>query len=272
MQAHVQLFTTCLVSNFFPRIARSATKVLARAGAEVVIPPGQTCCGQPAFNAGMRSEAQKMAKHTIRTLERLPKAWESSEVYVVLPSGSCAAMIRQGYAELFADDPGWLERAIALAKRTYEFTEFLVDVSGVTQLGVGFPGTLTYHPSCHLLRELGVNRQPRALLEGIQEAKIVELPHAEECCGFGGIFAVNHPELSTAMLERKIANIENSQAPVCVTCDAGCLMHIQGGLHRQGKSQQVVHIAEILSYSNPDIPTTTKQENPMAPASTPRRK
>jgi L-lactate dehydrogenase complex protein LldE len=181
-------------------------------------------------------------------------------------------MIRHGYAELFADDPVWLERAKALAERTYEFTEFLVDVLGVTQLGAHFPGTLTYHPSCHLLRELSVDRQPRALLKGIQGAKIVKLPHAEECCGFGGVFAVNHPELSTAMLKRKIANIENSQAPVCVTCDAGCLMHIQGGLHHQGKSQQVVHIAEILSHSNPDLPTFTKLENQMAPANTPHRK
>ncbi len=252
MQARVQLFTTCLVSSFFPRIARSAAEVLARAGAEVTIPPGQTCCGQPAFNAGMRSEARKMAQHTIRTLERLPKSLKTSEVSVVLPSGSCTAMIRHGYAELLANDPLWLERAQALAERTYEFTEFLVDVLGVTQLGAHFPSTLTYHPSCHLLRELGVDRQPRALLKGIQEAKIVALPHAEECCGFGGVFAVSHPEISTALLERKIANIEDSQAPVCVTCDAGCLMHIQGGLHRQGKPQKIVHIAEILSNSDPE--------------------
>ncbi len=157
-------------------------------------------------------------------------------------------MIRHGYPELFADDPEWLPRAQAFSERTYEFTEFLVDELGITDVGARFPGTLTYHPSCHLLRGIGVDRQPRELLANVREATIVELPHAEECCGFGGVFSAEHPEISAEMLARKIANVEASGAPTVVTCDTGCLMNIGGGLHRQGKPQRVLHIAEVLAH------------------------
>jgi L-lactate dehydrogenase complex protein LldE len=156
-------------------------------------------------------------------------------------------MIRHSYPELFADDPKWLPRAQALTERTYEFTEFLVDVLGITDFGASFPGKITYHPSCHLTRGLGVDHPPRALLANIREAEIVELPHQEDCCGFGGVFSVKHPEISAAMLEHKIENIESSEAPTVVVCDTGCLMHIAGGLHRQKKPQKVLHIAEVLA-------------------------
>lgn len=240
----IQLFTTCLLDTLYPETAEAVVQVLNRAGVRVALPPGQTCCGQPAFNAGMRREARQMAEHTLRVFENAPGA-------VVVPSGSCAAMLRHGYLELFADDPVWLPRAQALAARTYELTEYLVDVLGVTDLGARFPGTVAYHASCHLLRELGVDRQPRTLLEAVEGATLVELPGAQECCGFGGVFSLEHPEISAEMLQRKIANLESSGAPVLVACDAGCLTNINGGLQRRGSSLRAVHIAEILDGRPP---------------------
>jgi L-lactate dehydrogenase complex protein LldE len=157
-------------------------------------------------------------------------------------------MIKHGYLELFADDPDWLPRAHALASRVYEFTEYLVDRLGVTDLGARWDGILTYHPSCHTLRGMGIDRQPRALLGNVKGATIVELPHAEECCGFGGIFSMEHPELSAEWLKRKTGNLEATQAPTLVVTEAGCRMHIAGGLHRQKKKQRVVHIAEVLNH------------------------
>ncbi len=219
MTETVQLFITCILDTLYPEVAESVCRVLEKAGAAVMVPAGQTCCGQPAFNAGMRAEARRMAIHTIQTFEDTSGA-------VVVPSGSCAAMIRHSYPELFAGDPEWLPRAQSLAQRTYELTEYLVDVLGVTNLGACYQGKLTYHASCHLLRELGVEHQPRALLAQVQGAE--------------------HPEISTAMLERKLTNIEASGAPIVVSCDAGCVTNINGGLHRQGKTQRAVHIAEIL--------------------------
>jgi L-lactate dehydrogenase complex protein LldE len=248
MPETVQLFVTCLVDSFFPHIGEAMVRVLNRASVDVEFPSGQTCCGQPAFNAGLWHDARRMAEHTIRVFERLPKPLRTSEACpVIVPSGSCAAMVRHGYLELFKDDPAWLERARALAARTYEFTEYLVDVRGVTDLGAHWEGKLTYHPSCHLLRGLGVDRQPRFLLASVKDAEIVELPECEDCCGFGGVFSVEHPELSAEFLKRKITNLEKTEAPILVVADTGCLMHIQGGLVRQGKSQRVMHIAEILA-------------------------
>jgi L-lactate dehydrogenase complex protein LldE len=236
----VQLFITCLIDSFFPHIGEAMVKVINRSGVRVEFPASQTCCGQPAFNAGLRADARPLAEHTIRTFERTSGA-------VIIPSGSCAAMVRHGYLELFKDDPEWLARAIALAGRVYEFTEYLVDVRHALDLGARWPGRITYHPTCHLLRNLGVDRQPRALLEAVKEAEIVELPEQEDCCGFGGVFSVEHPELSAEFLKRKIANFEKTEAPVLVVAEAGCLMHIQGGLVRQRKDRRVVHIAEVLA-------------------------
>jgi L-lactate dehydrogenase complex protein LldE len=236
----VQLFITCLVDSFYPQIGEALVAVLNRAGVRVDFPAGQTCCGQPAFNAGLRREARPLAEHTIR-------AFEHTRGAVVIPSGSCAAMVRESYLELFKDDPKWLPRARALAERTHEFSQYLVDVRGVTDLGARWPGKLAYHASCHLLRAMGVDRQPRALLSHVREAEIVELPGFDECCGFGGVFSVEHPELSAEMLKRKVANLETTAAPTLVVGDAGCLMHIQGGLQRMGKAQRVVHLAEVLN-------------------------
>lgn len=248
----VQLFITCILDTLYPQVGEAVVRVLQRAGVQVAFPVKQTCCGQPAFNAGLREQARPLAMHTIQVFEK-------TRGPVVIPSGSCTAMIRHAYLELFANQPTWLERAQALAARTFEFTEYLVDCLGITDLGAVFPGQITYHASCHLLRGLGVDRQPRALLQAVQDAEFIELPGSQECCGFGGVFSVEHPEISSAMLERKIANIISTRAPVVVSCDAGCMTHINGGLHRYYRTQQhdtvhpmivtprVVHIAEVLA-------------------------
>jgi L-lactate dehydrogenase complex protein LldE len=238
----VQLFVTCIIDTLYPETGEAVLHVLQKAGVNVSFPPGQTCCGQPAFNAGLRKQARKMAIQTIRAFDGYPGP-------VVVPSGSCASMIRHSYAELFNGDTKWLPRALELAERTYEFSEFLVDVLGITDIGARFEGKITYHSSCHLLRGLGVDQQPKALLAAVRNAEFIELPDTADCCGFGGVFSVEHPEISTAMLDRKLANIEASGASIVVSCDAGCVTNINGGLHRQKKNQRAVHLAEILDQS-----------------------
>jgi L-lactate dehydrogenase complex protein LldE len=240
MHQPVQLFVTCILDSLYPETALAVVKVLQHAGLQVEFPAGQTCCGQPAFNAGMRAEARRMAIHTLRV-------FEETSGPVVLPSGSCAAMVRHSYAELFQGDPVWEASARALAERTYELTEFLVDGVGITDLGARFSGRLAYHASCHLLRGLGVRRQPHMLLRKVGGAEIIQLPESEECCGFGGLFSIEHPEISAAMLARKIDNFLASGADQIVSCDAGCATHINGGLHRQGLPPCAVHIAEVLA-------------------------
>jgi L-lactate dehydrogenase complex protein LldE len=231
---------TCLVDSFHAQTGEAVVEVLRRLGVDVEFAPDQTCCGQPNFNAGLRAEARPVAEHTIRVFEKTTGD-------IVIPSGSCAHMIKHGYPELFADDPRWLPRAQSLAARIYEFTEYIVDKLGVTDLGAQWNGTLTYHSSCHTLRAMNIDRQPRALLANVKRATIVELPNVEECCGFGGIFSMEHPELSAEWLTRKISNLEKTQSPTLVVSESGCLMHIAGGLHRQKKTQRVVHIAEVLN-------------------------
>lgn len=238
---HVQLFITCLVDSFYPQTGEAIVDILRRLGIRVDFPRSQTCCGQPMFNAGLRDEARPIAEHTIRVFEK-------TSGDIVIPSGSCAHMLKENYAELFADDPVWLPRAKALSERVFEFTEYLVDKLGVTDLGARWDGVLTYHPSCHLLRGMKIDRQPRTLLANVRGATILDLPYAEECCGFGGVFSMEHPELSAEWLKRKIHNLEETTSPTLVVAEAGCLMHIAGGLHRQKKTQRVVHIAEVLAH------------------------
>jgi L-lactate dehydrogenase complex protein LldE len=237
----VQLFVTCLVDTFYPEVAEAMISILNRLGVNVDFPQAQTCCGQPQFNAGLRVDARQMAEHMINTFEEV-------QGEIVSPSGSCVHMVRHNYPELFADETTWLMRAQALTRRTFEFTEYLVDVLNVTDTGAQWEGVLAYHPSCHLARGLGIDHQPRALLSNVKGAQIVELPEAEDCCGFGGIFSVTHPELSAEFLKRKISNLERTQSPTLVVADTGCIMHIAGGLHRQKKAQKVVHIAEVLNH------------------------
>jgi L-lactate dehydrogenase complex protein LldE len=236
----VQLFITCLIDTLQPQIGEAVVHVLQRCGVPVEFPEGQTCCGQPAYNAGLRKEARRTAKHTIQVLE-------NSSGPIIIPSGSCTAMIRHGYPELFSKDLDWFDRAQAIAQRTYEFTEYLVDILGLSEVGASYPGKITYHPSCHLTRGLGIDYQPQLLLNHVQDAEIIDLPYHEDCCGFGGVFSVKHPEISAEMLNRKIDNIKTTQAAAVVVCDTGCLLHIAGGLHRMANPIKVFHIAEILA-------------------------
>lgn len=237
----VQLFVTCIVDTLFPHVGEAVVAVLERLGLEVCFLPEQTCCGQPGYNGGFRAEARQVALHFLDVFE--PTAPD----LIVVPSGSCAAMITHAYADLFRDDPVNQRRAQAVAARTYEFAQFLVDVLGVSDVGARFPGTLTYHASCHLLRYQHVKDQPRTLLAHVAEAQVVPLTGAEECCGFGGLFAVKHGDLSGAILDKKIENLTASGAATLVGCDMSCLLHIQGGLHRDGRPMQCRHLAEILA-------------------------
>lgn len=236
----VQLFITCLVDSFYPQTGEAIVKILRRLGLRVEFPSDQTCCGQPPFNAGLRTEARPIVEHTLRVFEKTTGD-------IVVPSGSCAHMLKHGYPELFREDPQWLPRAQALGERVYEFTEYIVDQLHVTDLGARWDGILTYHSSCHTLRGMHIDRQPRALLAHVRGAQLVDLPEADSCCGFGGIFSVEHPELSAEWLKRKISNLEKTEAPTLVVTEAGCLMHLAGGLHRQQKTQKVIHIAEVLA-------------------------
>ncbi len=245
----VQLFVTCLVDTIFPRTGQAVVSILRRLGISVEFPRLQTCCGQPPFNAGLSHESRPIAEHTIRV-------FEATTGDIVIPSGSCAHMLKHNYPELFAGDHSWLPRAQSLAARVYEFTEYLVDKLEVTDVGARWQGVLAYHPSCHTLRGMGIDRQPRRLLASVRDAQVVELPHAEDCCGFGGIFSMEHPELSTEMLNRKIACFESlrpgSPEPgspaTMVLAESGCLLHMSGGLHHQKKEYRVMHIAEILDH------------------------
>ncbi|HKZ83573.1 MAG TPA: (Fe-S)-binding protein [Anaerolineae bacterium] len=237
--AAVQLFATCLVEAVCPQAGMAVVAVLEKLGLTVEYPQGQTCCGQPAFNAGAWDDARAMARHTLDVLSR-------SEAPIVVPSGSCADMMIHHYPELLAGDPKYGPLADSVARRTYEFTQFVVDVMGVSDVGARFEGKVAYHPSCHLLRGLGIREAPRQLLAHIQGAEVVELTGAEECCGFGGMFAVKMSDISGAMLRRKLDHIEKCGAHVVVGCDVSCLMHIGGGLHRRGSAVATRYLAELL--------------------------
>jgi L-lactate dehydrogenase complex protein LldE len=238
----VSLFITCLVDQFFPETGVGAVAVLRRLGVEVDFPADQTCCGQPAYNSGFHAEARHLG-------ERFISIFEKSE-YVVAPSGSCTSMVRVFYPDLFKDDPENLERARSLAARTYEFGEFLVRVLGVEDTGASSIGKFALHQSCHLLRELGVNDETQRLLRKVKGIELVELERADACCGFGGLFSVKYPQISGGILQEKIDCIAKSGAEVVVACDAGCLMHIAGGLSRQGVDTRTMHLAELLAKND----------------------
>jgi L-lactate dehydrogenase complex protein LldE len=216
-------------------------RVLERQGCEVSCPAGQTCCGQPAFNAGCCDDARAMARHTIDVLSH-------SRDPVVVPSGSCADMIAHRYPELLEGDRRYAEAARELALRTYELSQFLTEVLRVERVAAQAPGRrLTYHASCHLLRGLRISDGPRRLLAGVHGAEVVALPGAEECCGFGGLFALQMSDISGAMLGRKIQHILETGAAAVVACDAGCLLQIEGGLRRHAANVRTLHLAEVLA-------------------------
>ncbi|MXY20292.1 MAG: (Fe-S)-binding protein [Dehalococcoidia bacterium] len=237
----VHLFVTCVVDQFFPEVGEAVVRTLRALGDEVHFNTTQTCCGQPAFNSGYWNDAKPLAR-------RFLSQYDGTEP-VIMPSGSCAAMVRNYYHELFADDPVNLRRAERLARNVYEFTEYVAEKMDDERLdelfGSGRPDRkVAFHEACHTRRELGVDAQPKALLDRIADR--VELPQAEVCCGFGGTFSVKYPDISGAMLSDKLDNIEASGADVVTACDSSCLMHIRGGLRRRGSDVRVTHIAEIL--------------------------
>lgn len=235
------LFITCLVDQLTPQVGESMVKVLRRLGVEVDFPRDQTCCGQPAFNSGFRREASTLAKRFI-------SIFQNSD-YIVAPSGSCTSMVKVFYPELFKKDPRLREEAEALSSRVYEFSEFLVKVLGVEDVGAEYRGRVTYHDSCHLLRELGVESEPRRLIKAVKGVEFVELERSDQCCGFGGAFSVKYSDISGAILQDKIDNIRSSSAEVMIANDTGCLMHIAGGLSRQGIPMKTMHLAELLAQS-----------------------
>lgn len=233
------LFITCVADMFYPDVGESALRILRKYGVQVDFPMGQTCCGQPAFNAGYWDEARRVATTWL-------DAFKDSE-YIVTPSGSCASMVVHNYAELMKDHPYYKALAETLISRTYEFTQFLVDVLGVVDLGAQSTKVVAFHPSCHCTRFLGVQEAPVKLLQHVSGIQLVELPDADQCCGFGGTFALKMSELSRAMVDEKVENLEKSQAEVLVSTDLGCLMNIAGRLRRQRRPLQVQHIAQFLA-------------------------
>ena len=236
----VGLFVTCLVDLMRPRIGFAAIRLLEAAGCEVVVPRLQTCCGQPAYNSGDRTSAKALARKVLDEFEGFD--------YVVAPSGSCAGMIRTHYPELFRDAPDELARVRKLCERTYELTDFLVNVANLGAVPGNLKKTITYHDSCAGLRELSIKGQPRQLLAKVPGLKLIEMEEAETCCGFGGTFAVKFGEISTHIAERKCVNIAASGADAVVLGDLGCMLNIEGRLRRRGDTKtKVLHIAEVLA-------------------------
>lgn len=235
----VQFFHTCLVNEVDPGVGLAAARVLERLGCDVHVPREQTCCGQPAYNGGFHDEATVAARHTLRVLG-------ATEGPIVVPSGSCADMLVHQYPLLLKQDPAALEAARAIASRVREFSQFVVETRPQGERGGAVNARVAYHPSCHLLRGLGVCTQPLDLLASIEGVTVADVPDGDECCGFGGLFSIKHPEISGAMLERKLAAVESSGADRLVSCDLGCLLHLGGGLHRRGSAIRVQHLAEIM--------------------------
>jgi L-lactate dehydrogenase complex protein LldE len=234
----ISLFIPCFIDQCFPAVGVSVVKILERLGHEVGYNSSQTCCGQPAFNSGAWEQARQVARHTLAALR-------DAEL-VVTPSGSCGAMIKVFYRELFKGQPEYAD-ACALGDRTWEFSSFLVNKLGVTDLGAALEAKATFHDGCHGLRELRVRHEPRQLLKHVRGLQLIDLANNETCCGFGGTFAVKYPMISTAMGEAKCAAIKDTGADFVISLDSSCLMHLQGMLDRQGSRLRSLHLAEVLA-------------------------
>lgn len=234
----VSIFITCLSDAMYPRVGEAMVRILNRHGVKVDFPHMQTCCGQPAFNSGYWDEAREVALNML-------EAFDDSD-FVISPSGSCTGMIHHYYPQLFADNSVLLEKANRLVNKTYEFTQFMVQVLGKEDLGVTFPHKVTYHPSCHGTRLLGVKDEPMKLMGSVKEMELVPLPYEEDCCGFGGTFAVKMSDVSGVMVSEKVEHIIETEAEVLVGLDMGCLMNIAGRLHYQGTPIKVMHLVELL--------------------------
>ena len=239
MGGQVSLFVTCVVDQLFPQVGMAMAEVLERLGYTVDFPEAQTCCGQPAFNTGYREEARLVAQHFLKVFRQAD--------YIVVPSGSCTSMISHHYAELFHDEPGTLAEVREMTARVYEFTQFLTQVAGVEDVGARLENVVTYHDSCHALRELHIKDTPRRLLANVRGLTLREMDRAEECCGFGGTFSVKFEGVSGAMARTKIESILRTGAEVVVSIDSSCLMQIQGALSRAGLPVRAMHLAEVLA-------------------------
>lgn len=234
---NVSLMITCLGDAVFPRVGVAAVRLLRRLGVPVDFPASQTCCGQPHFNSGYHGEARALAKHTIDAFSR-------SEM-VVTPSGSCAAMVKLEFPELLHGDPAWHARAVELANKTRELSDFLVNVLKTDDVGARYPARVTYHMACHL-RGLNLLTEPERLLGKVRDLTLVPLERADECCGFGGSFSVRYGGISGAMVSDKCGFVEKAGVDAVVATDAGCLMNIAGCLRRRGSGVQALHLAEVL--------------------------
>src|SRR5512139_2348318 len=236
----VGFFVTCLVDLMRPSIGFAAIRLLEAGGAEVYVPPTQTCCGQPAYNSGDRADARALATKVVAEFEGCD--------WLVAPSGSCSGMIRTHYAELFADDPAMSRRVEALAAKTRELTQFLVDELKLSSVPGRLDATVTYHDSCAGLREMGVKASPRALLAKVPGLTLIEMPECETCCGFGGTFSIKYGEISARLADNKCSNIAASGASAVVLGDLGCMLNIEGRLRRRGDTKtRVLHVAEVLA-------------------------
>jgi L-lactate dehydrogenase complex protein LldE len=237
----IALFVTCLADTLYPDVGRAVVTLLERLGHDVVFPLAQTCCGQMHVNTGYQQAALPIVRHFVETFE--------PHELIVAPSGSCVGSVRHQHAMVARDagDEDLARRAEAIAARTHELSELLVDVLGVTDVGASYPHRVTYHPTCHSLRMLRVGDKPRELLRHVRNLELVELPGADQCCGFGGTFALKNPDTSTAMLADKMAGVLATRAEVCTAGDSSCLIHIGGGLDRLRAGVRTVHLAEILA-------------------------
>ena len=240
----IHLFISCLVDNFFPEVGEAMLRVLSSLGMEIEFPQNQTCCGQPAFNSGYRKEAEKVARHFLEVFGDADEA-------IVCPSGSCVSMVKNYYKELFHNDPEALSRAKRISSNIYEFSEFIFQRKETLSLNSAYKGRVTFHDSCHALRELGISSQPRELIKSLTGVELVEMTMADACCGFGGTFSIKYPEVSKSMLQEKTDSIINSGADAVVSTDMGCLMNIKGLVSRKKLPVKVLHLAELLAFEGP---------------------
>ena len=235
-----QLFITCLGDQFYTSTLQNMTHLLERLGVQLAFPPEQTCCGQPLFNNGFEDRTRPVALNFMR-------AFAKSDAPIVGPSGSCVSMVKHHYPSLFREETSEHALAVDVASRIYEFTEYLVNVLNVTDVGAVYPRKVTYHATCHYLREMGLKKEAKALLDSVKELEFVSLKEEETCCGFGGSFTVTFPEVSRAMMENKVNDIIASGADTVVMCEPGCLMNVAGGLRKAGSKVRSMHIIDLLA-------------------------
>jgi L-lactate dehydrogenase complex protein LldE len=241
-----QLFITCLGDQFYTSTLQNMTLILGRLGVELSFSPEQTCCGQPLFNNGFEDKTKAVALNFLQ-------AFSKSSAPIVAPSGSCVSMVKHHYPELFPEGTSDHDLAVDIASRTFEFTEYVVNVLKVTDVGAVYPHKVTYHASCHYLREMRLKTEAKTLLNSVKGLEFVSLKEEETCCGFGGAFIVTYPEVSRSMMHNKVNDILASGADTVVTCEPGCLMNVAGGLHKSGSKIRAMHIIDLLASKEDSV-------------------